>query len=266
MEHVPLTETPRGTTSRSVHRVCAVLAAFTASPDLSLAELTARTRLPKPTVHRLVGSLVATGFLRHTDDGRYALGAVVGELSAMVRKQVDLTEACTPALDVLAERTGETVMLASVDWSALEMTVIGTRVSQHTLSVVPPVGGHFPLSSGAIGKALLMGLEPAKAECVLSRIELPALTDHSCTSPPELERLLARQRARGFMISEEEFADGVSGVAVPVLVEDGWPRGSIGITGPVLRVKGQLEELGQALVQVTSGLRAPSSQALAQAD
>jgi len=235
--------------------VCAVLGEFTAAPDLSLAQLTARTGLPKPTVHRLASSLVATGFLRHTDDGRYALGAVVGELSAMVRKQVDLSEACTPALDALAEQTGETVMLAAADWHTLELTVIGTRVSQQTLSVVPPVGAHVPISAGAIGKALLMGLEPQQAECVLSRIELPALTAHSCIDHAELTRALARQRAAGFVTASEEFADGVSGVAVPVLVEDGRPRGSIGITAPAFRVSGRLEELGRTLVDLTAGLR-----------
>jgi DNA-binding IclR family transcriptional regulator len=232
-----------------------VLGAFTVAPHLSLAELTARTGLPKPTVHRLASSLLGTGFLRLTDDGRYALGAVVGELSAMFRKKVDLSEACTSALDELAERTGETVMLAAADWTAMEMTVIGTRVSHHTLSVIPPLGGHVPISAGALGQALLMGLETQDADWILSRVELPALTEHSCVDHRELSRILIKHRAAGFATALEEYADGVTGVAVPILVEDGRPRGAIGISGPAFRMNNRLEELGRTLFRVTSGLR-----------
>jgi DNA-binding IclR family transcriptional regulator len=56
---------------RTVERACAVLSAFSvAEPSLSLRELAARVGLPKATVHRLAGSLVASGTLEHRDDGR----------------------------------------------------------------------------------------------------------------------------------------------------------------------------------------------------
>ena len=41
--------------------------------------------LPKATVHRLAGSLVASGTLEHRDDGRYSLGLKLSELGALAR-------------------------------------------------------------------------------------------------------------------------------------------------------------------------------------
>jgi DNA-binding IclR family transcriptional regulator len=243
---------------RSVERVCAVLSAFTlASPHLTLAELADRTGLPKPTAHRLAGSLVATGFLRHERGGRYALGAKMSELGAVVRTERDLTELCRPALDALAARTAETVMLAVPDWNALELTVIASRVSSQMLSVMPLVGRHIAISAGALGKALLLGLPADELEAALRRATLPSWTDRSFVDPEALLEELSLHREQGFMVAHGEFADGVSGAAVPVLFQDGHPRGAIGITGPSFRIDDRLDELGQLLCEHTTSLRAP---------
>jgi DNA-binding IclR family transcriptional regulator len=260
MESVSHDEThPPG---RSVERVCAVLSAFTsASPHLTLAELSARTGLPKPTAHRLAGSLIATGFLRHERGGRYALGAKMSELGAVVRTERDLTELCRPVLDALAADAGETVMLAVPDWGALELTVIGSRVSPQMLSVMPLVGRHMSISAGALGKALLIGVPVDELEAALRRVTLPSWTDRSIVDPDALLDELSQWRDRGYVIAHGEFADGVSGAAVPILSENGYPRASIGITGPSFRIDERLDELGQLLCEHTANLR-PSGHAV----
>ncbi len=118
-----------------------MLSAFTAAePRLGLGELADRVGLPKATVHRLAGSLVALGFMRHGEDGRYALGLRLSELGALARADLDVVTACSVILDELAAATGESVMLAAVDWDTLELTIVSTRVSPQTLSVIPMTG------------------------------------------------------------------------------------------------------------------------------
>jgi DNA-binding IclR family transcriptional regulator len=254
VEPVSQNETP--STSRSVERVCAVLSAFTvAAPQLTLGELAQRTELPKPTVHRLAASLVTTGFLRRERGNRYALGEKLSQLGAAARAEFDLTEVCRAALDLLAARTGETVMLAVPDWSALELTVIGSRVSDRMLSVLPLVGRHVAISAGAIGKALLLGLPAEELESALRRATLPAWTTQSRVDPERLLDDLAESRDSGVVVAHGEFAEGVSGVATPVLFEDGWARAAIGITGPSARIDGRLDELGQLLREATVDLQ-----------
>jgi DNA-binding IclR family transcriptional regulator len=255
MKRVSREETSAHTT-RAVERACAVLSAFSSTqPRLGLGELAARVGLPKATVHRLAGELAANGFLEHREDGRYALGAKLSELGALARSDLDVVHACAPAMDALAEATRETVLLGAADWDALELTIVDTRVSPQTLSVVPIAGERQTIPPGAPGKALLLGLPAAEADRVLAQLPLPALTSKTQTNRARLRREIARARSLGFAVAEEEYLDGVSGVAVPVMFERGRPRATIGVVGPTLRMAGQLEHIGRLALELTATLR-----------
>jgi DNA-binding IclR family transcriptional regulator len=239
-----------------VERACAVLSAFSeAQPRLSLGELAARVELPKATVHRLASELVANGFLEHRGDGRYSLGLKLSELGALARSELDVVHACAPAMDALAETTRETVLLGVVDWNALELTTVATRISPQTLSVVPITGQRQIIPPGAPAKALLLGLPPEEAEDVLGRLPLAALTTRSHTDRGQLLEEIALARSIGFAVAEEEYADGVSGVAVPVMYEGSRPHATIGVVGPTLRMAGQLDSIGQLALELTATLR-----------
>jgi DNA-binding IclR family transcriptional regulator len=241
---------------RTVERTCAVLSAFSpADPHLSLRELSERVALPKATVHRLAGALVATGFMEHHDDGSYCLGPKLSELGALARADLDIVTACSPALDALAAATGESVLLAEADWDALEMSVVSVRVSPQTLSVVPIAGTRAAIPAGCLGKAMLLGLPEREAESVLGRLPLPALTRKTHTDRAQLAAELAEARATGYVIADEEYLDGVSGAGVPVVFEDGRPRAAISVVGPTPRVAGQLERLGNLMLELTVSLR-----------
>jgi DNA-binding IclR family transcriptional regulator len=255
MKRVSPEETAAHTT-RTVERACALMSAFSASsPRLSLTELAARVTLPKATVHRLASSLVTMGFMEHREDGRYSLGLKLGELAALARADLDIVSACTPAMDALAAATRETVLLTAADWDALEIVVVATRVSPQTLSVIPATGERMAMPPGAPGKALLLGLPADEAESVLRRLELPALTSKTHTDRAQLMEELAIARSEGFAVADEEYADGVSGAAVPVLFKDGRPRAAIAVVGPSVRLARQVDRIGRLALEHTSALR-----------
>ena len=56
--------------------------------------------------------------------------------------------------------------------------------------------------------------------------------------PSELASEIEAARSFGFAVAEEEYVDGVSGVAVPVMFEAGRPRAAIGVVGPSSRIAG----------------------------
>jgi DNA-binding IclR family transcriptional regulator len=243
-------------TTRTVERACAVLAAFSSErPRLSLSELAARVELPKATVHRLAGELVANGFLEHRDDGRYSLGFKLAELGMVARAELDVVNACGPVMDALAEATHETVILCAVDWDTLELTILRTRVSPQALSVVLATGQRQPLAPGAPVKAVLAALAPDEADHVLDRLPLSAGASENPRDRARLAREIERARATGFAVAEDEFMEGVSGVAVPVLFEEGRPRATIGVAGPTARMAERFDEIGQLVVELTSTLR-----------
>jgi DNA-binding IclR family transcriptional regulator len=262
VKRVSLQETDSHTT-RTVNRACAVLCAFSVEdPRLSLRELSERVGLPKATVHRLAGSLVANGFLEHRDDGRYSLGLKLSELGAAAPAELDIVHVCSPAMDALAEATRETVMLAAADWTTLELTILATRVSPQTLSVVPLTGQHVAIPPGAPGKALLLGLPPAEADRLLKQLPLPALTSKTHTNRTQLAEEIAQARSVGYAVAEDEYLDGVSGVAVPVMFQSGRPHAAIGVAGPSARMADRLEHIGELALELTATLR-PAGTAVA---
>lgn len=233
-----------------------MLSAFSAAnPRLSLSELASRVELPKPTVHRLAGSLVASGFLHHGEDGRYSLGLKLSELGALVRSDLDIVTVCSPAVDALAAATRETVLLGAADWDRLELTIVGARVSPQTLSVVPMAGQRQTIPPGCMGKALLLGLPAPEAESVLDELPVRALTSKTHTDRSQLADEIAEARIVGFAVAEEEYLDGVSGVAVPVMFDGSRPRAAIGVVGPSSRIGTQLGSIGQVALESTAALR-----------
>jgi DNA-binding IclR family transcriptional regulator len=245
-------------TTRTVERACSVLSAFSAEePRLSLGDLATRVGLPKATVHRLAGSLVAMGFMEHGEDGGYSLGLKVSELGAVARANLDLVTACSSALDALAADTEETVLLAAADWEALDLTIVDARVSPQTLLVVPFPGERMPMPPGALCKALLLGLPAGQAERVLDRLALPSLTDQSQTDRGELSAEIEAARSLGYAVGLDEYVDGASGVAVPVLFDRGWPRAAIAVVGPTSRIAEETERIGRRALELTAALRPP---------
>jgi DNA-binding IclR family transcriptional regulator len=180
----------------------------------------------------------------------------MGELGAIARERVDVVKTCSSVLDALAEATRETVMLATPDWESLELTVVGSRMSPLTLAVSPRVGVRHELAAGAVGKALLLALAQTERRTVIDRLPLRPMTDRTPVSADALAAELVAREEEGFVIADREYADGVSAVGVPVLVEGGRPRAAIAVVGPTTRLGGSLDRLGGLLLDATAGLRA----------
>jgi DNA-binding IclR family transcriptional regulator len=247
----------RPTSNRSVDRACAVMAAFSLEePTFTLAELARRVELPKATVYRLVSSLVARGFMVHAPDGRYSLGVKLMECGAVVRENLDIVKQCSATIDEIATATSETVLLAAVDWPARELVVVARRDSPHILSVASPVGRRLKLPpGGALARALLSGLAPREAESIVGRLRLTASTPKTHVDKQVLLRDLEVARELGYAAEQDEYIDGVSGVAVPVIFEAGRPLAAVGVIGPSSRIAGELAQIGALLRKRTVSLR-----------
>ncbi|MPY81470.1 MAG: helix-turn-helix domain-containing protein, partial [Actinophytocola sp.] len=134
-------------------RALTILTSFEASDaEMSLAELTRRTGLPKPTVHRLVVELSSWGILERTQTG-ICLGMRLFELGQLAPAQRDLREAALPYLEDLWAATRATVHLAVLD--DLEVVYIEKLAGRGGPELPSRVGGRMPTYCTAVGKALL---------------------------------------------------------------------------------------------------------------
>jgi len=177
-----------------------------------LSELSERTGLPKPTVHRLAADLVRMGWLERSG-AQYRLGAKLFELGSLVPHRLDLRETALPFLQDLFEATRETVHLGVRE--GMEVVYLERIHGHEALRLPSRIGGSLPLSCTAVGKALLAFSGADLTEEVLSR-PLPSLTHHSITDPAHLRMALEKIQVSGLAYEEQEAAPGVSCIAAPV--------------------------------------------------
>lgn len=208
---------------------------FTAEePELGITVLAKRLGLAKSTVHRLVSTLVAEGFLEQNPvDGRYRLGLLLFSLGTQVRRRMDVSEQAVPYLHALGSRTGETVHLAVLHGS--EILYLRNIDSPHAVRTRSYLGVRMPAFCTSEGRALLAYSPPLVLAQVM-RAKTVARTEHTRTDKTKLADLLAQVRLVGHAIDDEESEIGMRSVAAPIFDASGAVVAAVGVAGPTQRV------------------------------
>lgn len=239
---------------RSVDRALDILTAFSAAyPRLQLRELADVAGLPKPSTHRIAVSLVERGFLRQDADGAYSLGSRLLELGGLVSNTAALTQMTRDVVNRISRETGETILVAEVDWTDRTVLITNKRDATHPLAVTSPVGKRSALANGCIGKAILGHLDPAEADELVPQLHLAARTPRSIVDHAAFRTEVAETARRGFATESNEFIEGVAGVAAAVSV-GGRPLGAVAIVVPASRApRRRLDQLGRLLHAALAG-------------
>lgn len=212
----------------SVAKALATLKAFVDGQEQwGVRELATALGEPPSTMHRVLASLRADGFVRY-DRARqkYSAGFEFVRLAAAVTQRDGFRQAALPLLRQLADYSGESCRLAVFDLDTLH---IAYTVEQEATSASRPgnvTGQHESLFESAFGVAILSALQGAERNAALSandgdRVQLDAMlgeTDHS-----------------GFALVRSGDA-AVASVAAAVRDSAGHPVGSIGMVVPLDRL------------------------------
>jgi DNA-binding IclR family transcriptional regulator len=232
-------------------RGLSLLDAFSAGePELSLGELSARTGLPKPTAHRLLGELVDWGALERSGRGTYRLSAKLFMLGQLVPRHRLLRQAALPHLEGLLQASKENVHLAVPDdVHTLFLEKLSGNESMVTQS---RVGGRLPAHCTATGKVFLAWGGRDRFRHVVSA-GLSRLTPRTIVLPGLLHRDMERTYERGVGINREEAEPGVAAVAAPVLGSRGQVIAAVSIAGRAHRL-----DIDRCAVAVRNAARAMS--------
>lgn len=216
---------------QSVERAFALLETIAAAGgELTLSELSQRTPLPLPTIHRLLRTLVTMGHVRQLPDRSYALGPRLIHLGEVANRQ--LGAMAKPAMRRLVEELGETSNLAVLDDD--RVTYVGQVPSPHAMRMFTEVGQRVKLHYSGVGKAILATLPDETALALVQRSGMDARTIHSLTSSQALLDDLAASRLRGYAVDEQEQELGVRCYAV--VVPDSSTPLAVSVSGPTSRV------------------------------
>jgi IclR family acetate operon transcriptional repressor len=213
------------------------------SPELTQTEISERLGLPVPTVHRLVKLLTQRGWLvRDPASRRLRLGLGAARLLPAVR----LPDLAREPLRALAERTGETVNLATLDGD--EVLYLLSETGSHLLTLRSHVGLRLPVHATGLGKCLLAQLGDDEARRAAGREPYEALTPKTVTSWAKLRPDLERIRREGVAHSREEFEIGLHSIAVPVAWVEGDGPVAVNVSLPASRAG------REATAELTRGL------------
>ncbi len=180
---------------------------------MSLAELARDLGLPKSSAHGLLATLVGQNLARRDADGSFVLGPRALQWASAYSVQSDVTGAFVDQTATPGPLSDETVMLAVLD--GREVLYLACRQGSRPLAVNFKVGGRLPATCTATGKALLATLPAARLGPFL---EAPfvRLTRHSIGEASVLQRRLSEIRRQGYAIDDEETAEGMLCLGVPV--------------------------------------------------
>jgi IclR family transcriptional regulator, acetate operon repressor len=197
-----------------------------AGGEVVTSRLAADSGLAVSTIHRLVRTLAAHGYVRQLPSRRSVLGPRLihlGERSSRV-----LGTWAQPHLSGMVDAIGETADLAVLDGD--RVVHVAQVPSRHSMRMSTEVGRRVHLHRTGVGTVLLAQLPPATARELLVRGGMPATTGRTVTDPDELLARLPLVAAEGYALDDGEQETGVRCVAVPV--PGGAAAGAIAVSGP----------------------------------
>lgn len=245
---------------QSVDRAVDVLEtlAEAGAEGLALAEIANALGTSKSTAFALLKTLIAREFV--ADSGtrktrRYRLGLALARLGDQVLSQISLVDIATPTLRALTEETEWTSRIGVLQdgYAVIVGRVEGPGVVRFRSNLARRELPH----STAIGKAILSHMDEEAVREIVAATGLPARTPKTLTDPDALLRNLAKVRARGYALDDEEDSLGVLCIGAPIFDHSGACVAAVSVTGlkPALRANGveSLAEVVKRHARVISG-------------
>lgn len=229
-------------------KTLAVLEAL--SEHARITDIAHATGLPKPTVHRILQTLVRRGYARPSGDGVYLGGPRMLTVAGRFLQRLDLPVLLRPLLRDLQERTGWTVHLALL--SGDEAVYVDKLEGAKPYHLASRVGMGLPLHSTSIGKSILASLPEAEVRQLLSRAGTPSRTANTLTSVDDLLVELRRTRDRGWAEDHEENEAGVCAVGAPVVDHTGRCVGAVSAAALVHHMSAEAAKEHGTLVATTA--------------
>lgn len=201
-----------------------------AGGEVALSDLAEASSLPLPTIHRIMRTLVRSGYARQQPSRRYALGPSLIKLGETASRT--LGSWARPYLAELTEATGETSNMAVLDGA--QIVYVSQVPSQHSMRMFTEVGRRVDAHATAVGKAVMATMAPDAVTQILGRSTMAPQTERTITSIDRMHAELERIRGLGYALDDGEQEVGVRCYAVAI--PDAPAGAAISISGPEARM------------------------------
>lgn len=222
-------------------------------PTMTLSEIAAAARLPRPTARRMLLTLEALGYARTTQGG-FALTPRVLELGMAYVGSTSIWEIARPHMEQLVGRTHESSSLAQLDGS--DIVYIARVAVPKIITLAVTIGTRFPALQTSLGKVLLAELPPDELEQVLAQPSRSGITPLWQPDKEERDRVLHEVRTRGWALTDEHLARGIRSIAAPVRDASGHVAAALNVTvhAAETSIKTLAEQYLPLLLQTTAAI------------
>jgi IclR family mhp operon transcriptional activator len=201
-----------------VKRAFLVLEMLNRNRTSTLAGLAQATQLPKPTVARMVETLVALGYATHVSRALgYRITDRVLVLASGLRFVDHLVDAASKPMDAFTRKTGWPLYLGTISTGA--MIVRYSTALQSPLSFERTnYDAKIPIFSSALGRVYFAFCSQRERSMILGEIHARG-GQQKLVTPQQmaLERQLVEIRRRGFAVTRSSRPSRLNGIAVPIL-------------------------------------------------
>lgn len=206
----------------------------------------------KSSAYRLLSTLEERGFVeQESASGKYKLGMKMAQFRTKVLDGMELRDISQPFLKRLTERTNEASSICVLSNNL--GIVIEKQNSLERINANPYIGMIEPLYCTALGKALLSSLPEEEQIKLLDALTLTAYTPKTMTDTKQILEDIKRTAAKGVAIDDEEYSLGMRCLAAPVYNHKGEVVASIGISGPLMRIRTDMLDEYSVIVKKISG-------------
>ena len=219
----------------------------------TIAEVARALEVNRSTAQRLLHELESVEYIRRDPTSRrYSIGinCIPGLSSETVARSAEgeWGEVLHKTLSEVRDIAGESTMFAVP--AGDRMLYASFYPTDNPVSVKELIGSTRPMHASAVGKAYLSVLGPQALDLVLGRLNYAEGTELAAKGPFQLRDMLSGVYANQYAVDHGETFEGLSCVAVPVLVSGEVLVGAAGITGPTHRFPvGRVSEYGELLVR-----------------
>lgn len=242
---------------QSVSRALNLLTILGKSDDgQRVSDIARQADLAVSTAHRLLTTLEQHGFAQFDPDnalwhvGRqaYAVGAAYG-------RRRNFVAAALPFLRHLRDTTRETANLGILEDDML--VTVSQVESREIMRAISPPGGRVPAFCSGMGKAILSTWPDSDIAAYAARTGFRPLTTKSHRDLASAMDDIARIRARGYALDDEEHVTGLRCLAAPVYSTQGEAICAVSISGLAARLSdSRLPEAGATVARAAAELTA----------
>lgn len=204
-----------------VARALRLLESLNERPPLSLAALHHATALPKPTLVRLLDTLIACGYVsRLPHRGGYALNERVLRLSNGFRHGDRVVEASRPFLSALTARYRWPVALSTLDRNAMRVRISTGHESPFYIDPAY-LNKRLPMLVAAMGRVYLAFCPIEERDAILAMLRASRTAANApARDDRHVQGIIQTVRKSGYATAAAMPGDAALAIAVPVMQGD----------------------------------------------